>query len=329
MLGGTMREIRLLLLASASVLLLPMCDQMEGPLPAGMVQATDAKADALMQQAIALQKRGKIKKAENRLEEIITWHALAPCAPQARFMLGESLERRRQFRDAFKQYSKLVERYEGSSYYAAALNRQLAMATAAAGGKIKGKVLWMWSVPMDSSVVIEWLESVIRHAPYGDMAATACSILGDYHLKQRNFEEATAVYRRLVENYPDSPYAPAAQMMVAQLWASSHTRGNQNLVNLDKAREAYDEFPLLFPGHADSDKARKGARQMESLLVQQELEVGRYYLERAHEYGAAIFCFENVIRQKSINPQAAAEASKLITKAQGHLSKAQTKAAKR
>lgn len=309
-----MREIRLLM-AGACVLLLPMCDQMEGPLPAGVVQATDSKADALMREAKQLQAAGKIKKAENRLEEIALSHALAPCAPQARFMLGESLERRGQYRDAFKQYGKIVERYQGSSLYSAALNRQLALATAAASGKIKGKVLWLWDVNMESSVVIEWLSSVISNAPYGDMAATACSILGDYHLRQKNYEEAGAVYRKLVENYPDSRYAPAAQMMVAQIWASSHTRGNQNLVNLDKAREAYDEFPLLFPAHADASKARSGARQMERLLVQQELEVGRYYLERAHEYNAAVFCFENVIRQKNINPEAAAEAQKLMARA--------------
>ena len=318
MLSVTMREIRLLL-AGACVLLLPMCSQMEGPLPAGMIRATDSKADALMQEAIRLQAAGKVGKAESRLEEIVYSHGLAPCAPQARFMLGESLERRGQYRDAFKHYAKIVESYQGSSLYARALNRQLAMATAAANGKIKGKVLWMWDVPMESSVVIEWLETVIQNAPYGDMAATASSILGEYHLRKKNYEEAIMVYSRLVENYPDSRYAPSAQMMVAQLWASSRTRGNQNLVNLDKAREAYDEFTLLFPNHEDSDKARQGSRQMARLLVQQELEVGRYYLERAHEYKSAVFCFENVIRQEATNPEAAATARKLLAEAKRHL----------
>ena len=313
-----MREIRLLM-AAACVLLLPMCDQIEGPLPAGVIQATDAKADALMQEALRFQAAGKVGKAESRLEEIVYSHGLAPCAPQARFMLGESLEKRGRYRDAFKHYAKLVESYQGSSLYARALNRQLAMATAAASGKIKGKVFWLWNVPMESSVVIEWLTSVINNAPYGDMAATACSILGDYQLKQKNYEDAIMVYRRLVENYPDSRYAPSAQLMVAQLWASSHTRGNQNLVNLDKAREAYDEFTLLFPQHADSAKARQGSEQMSRLLVQQELEVGRYYLERAREYRSAVFCFENVIRQESVNPEAAATARKLLAQAQRHL----------
>ena len=54
---------------------------------------------------------------------------------------------------------------------------------------------------------------------------------------------------------------------------------------------------------------------MDKLMVHQQLEVGRYYLERSKEYTSAIFCFEDVIRQKSINPEAAAEAEKLLIQA--------------
>lgn len=311
---GTMREMKLLL-AGACVLLLPMCDQTEGPLPAGMVQATDTKADELMQRAIAARQAGKLSKAVSLLDDIAQDHALAPCAPAARMMLGEIAEQRNDPREAFRQYSKIVERYQGSDLYAQALNHQLAMATAAANGKLKGKVLWMWDVPMESAKVIEWLNSVIVNAPYNDMAATACSVLSDYLVREERYEEAIVAYRRLVENYPDSSYAPAAQLMIAQLWASSRTRGNQNLVNLDKAREAYEEFYTSYPKHPEAANAKKGAVNMQRLLVHQELEVGRYYMLRARDYTAAIFCLENVIRQKAVNPEAAAEAQTLLAEA--------------
>lgn len=309
-----MREIKLLL-AGAGVLLLPMCNQMEGPLPAGMVQATDAQADSLMQQAVAAHNAGNLSKAVSLLEEVAQRHALAPCAPAARLQLGQIAEQRKDYSEAFRQYSKIIERYQGSDLYPQALNRQLAIATAAASGKLKGKIFWTWEVPMESSRVIEWLNSVIVNAPYNDMAATASSVLGDYLVREGRYEEAIVVYRRLVESYPDSTYAPAAQLMVAQLWASSRTRGNQNLVNLDKAREAYEEFYTSFPNHPEAANAKSGALNMQRLLVGQELEVGRFYLQRAREYTAAIFCFENVIRQRSSNPEAAAEAQSLLAEA--------------
>lgn len=310
-----MREMKLLM-AGACVLLLPMCDQMEGPLPAGMVQATDDKADELMRKAKAALAKRDLSKAASLLDDIAQGHALAPCAPEARLLLGAIAEKRKDPREAFRQYSKVVELYQGSELYAQALNRQLALGTAAANGKLKGKVLWIWDVPMESSKVIEWLNKVILNAPYNDMAATACSVLGDYLVREERYDEAIVIYRRLVENYPDSVYAPSAQLMIAQLWASSRTRGNQNLVHLDRAREAYEEFYTSYPDHPEAANARKGAVNMQRLLVQQELDVGRYYLDRAHEYTAAIFCFENVIRQKDVNPEAAAEAQKLLAETQ-------------
>ncbi len=294
--------------------LLVMCDQVEGPLPAGSVQATDPAADGLLAKAQALMKEGKLGAARSKLTQLVSEHELAPCAARARILLGDIAERQNDPREAFRQYGKVVEGYQGSELYTQALNRQLAIATAAASGKLKGKVLWLWDVPMEEAKVIEWLQSIIVNAPYADTSATAASVLGNYLVRKKRFDEAVIVYRQLVEKYPDSPYAPGAQMMAAKILASSRTRGDNNLVNLDRAREAYEEFTLLFPEHADVGTARSGAQEMQRLLVQQELEVGKYYLERAREYGPAAFCFESVIHQERLNPQAAQEARKLLEK---------------
>lgn len=310
-----MRKVLLLQLCAAFALVLPMCEQTGGPLPAGSIRATDPEAEALMQKAIEYRNNGKLGKAKGELRELLSEHGLAPNAPQARFMLAELYEQMRDPREAFKQYGKVVENYQNSSLYEAALNRQLAMATAAANGQLQARVFGMWNVPMESSVVIEWLEAVTRNAPYNEMSATATSVLADYLVKQEKYEAACQVYRRLVDNYPDSRYAPGAQMMVAKLWAASHTRGDQNLVNLANAQEAYEEFTLRFPNHPDAKKAYEEAKNVRRLLVQQELEVGRYYLDRSKEYTSAIFCFESVIRQKKVNPEAAREAEKLLARA--------------
>ncbi len=310
-----MRKVLMLQLCAAMVLVLPMCEQTSPLMPAGSILATDPEADALMQRAVEYRNSGKLGKAKGTLRELVTEHALAPNAPQARYMLAEVYEQLNDPREAFKQYSKVVENYQSSSLYEAALNRQLAMATAAANGTLQARVFGLWHVPMESSVVVEWLETVIRNAPYNEMSATATSVLADYQMKQEQYDAACNTYRRLVENYPDSRYAPGAQMMVAKLWAASRTRGDQNLVNLANAQEAYEEFTLRFPNHPDARKAYEEAKNVRRLLVQQELEVGRYYLERAREYPSAIFCFESVIRQKKVNPDAAKEAEALLARA--------------
>lgn len=293
-----------------------MCESFDGPPPVGQVKAVDPQADALMAEAKALQKEGRMSKSRSPLKDIVRYHALAPNAPEARYMLGKAYEATEDYRDAFKEYGKLIDRYPQSDLYADALNRQLAMAMDAASGKLTVPVFWgAWNTSMESSVVVNWLREIVEKAPYNDMAATASSILAKYLVEQDRPEDARMEYARLVEKYPDSRYAPDSQLMVAQLWANSHTRGDNNLVNLSNAREAYEEFTLRFPKHPEAGKALSEAQNMDRLMVHQQLEVGRYYLERSREYTSAIFCFEDVIRQKNINPEAAREAESLLAKA--------------
>lgn len=304
-----------------------MCDSFDGPPPIGQVKAVDPQADALMVEAKAYQKEGRISKSRGPLKEIVRYHALAPNAPEARYMLGRAYEATEDYRDAFKEYGKLIDRYPQSPLYVDALNHQLTMAMDAASGKLTVPVFWgAWETSMESSVVVKWLREIVEKAPYNDMAATASSILAKYLIDQDRPEEARMEYARLVEKYPDSRYAPESQLMVAQLWANSHTRGDNNLVNLSNAREAYEEFTLRFPNHPEAKKALGEASNMDRLMVQQQLEVGRYYLERSREYTSAIFCFEDVIRQKSINPEAAKEAAVLLKKAQQAIEIAKTEA---
>lgn len=315
-----------LLLCAAAVLPLTMCQQYNnGLLPAGSLQAADPQADALLSEAKAFVAAGELSKAKSKLKDIALNHAYAPCAPEARLLLGDVYEKQGLPRDAFNEYEKVVTRYQNSPLYTKALDRQLAMAMAAAEGELQVSVLGLWKAELESSAVEQWLTSVITNAPYNDMAATATSILARYRLRKERYEEAALTFAELVEKYPDSRYAPEAQLMVAQIWAASRTRGDQNMANLARAQEAYEEFSLRFPGHADAGKALTEASNVRRLLIQQELETGRYYLERAREYDSAIFCLENVIRQKSINPEAAREAETLLQKAKTHKANANQK----
>lgn len=306
----------LVCMSAAAVLALPMCQEFDGPPAAGMVTSVDPVADALLAKAREYRAAGKLGREIDTLKKVALNHPLAPHADEARLMLGKAYERKKDYREAFTQYGKLLDRYPQSPLYTEALNSQLAMAMAAAQGKLKVPVMGgLWKSDMEASKVIEWLRAIIDKAPYNDMSATASSILAGYLVDLKRDEEARMEYARLVEKYPDSVYAPGAQLMVAELWANSRTRGENNLVNISNAREAYEEFNLRFPDHKDSAKAQQQVSNMKSLLVKQQLEVGKYYLNRSREYTSAVFCFEDVIRQRAVNPAAAKEAEGLLVRA--------------
>lgn len=298
--------------------LLTQCSQeMDELPPAGLVRVSEPEAELLMQRAKAAMKENDWSEARHCLKKIVRQHRLAPNAAEARLMLADGFRQRGEYRDAFKEYDKVVKNHQNSPLYEQALNRQLSMATEAATGKLKTPVFWgAWEAEMDSSVVEEWLRQVIANAPYNEMSATAASVLAKYLVDIDRPYEAIGAYSELAQKYPDSKYAPGAQLMVGKLWAQSRTRGDRNPANLRNAQEAYEDFCLRFPNHAGVGEAKAGVQSMRGLLVQQQLDVGRYYLERAHEYESAIFCFRDVIRQKADNPAAAKEAAVLLQQAE-------------
>ncbi len=305
-------------LTAASVCLLTMCEHSpDEAIPAGTITLVDAEADQMFAEATSYYQMGEYKKARKILQRINTRHRTASCAPEARFMTALCYAMVGDYRDSFKQYQRVVSDFAGSPLYIKALNAQLEMAHQAAKGDLKGEVLWgAWKVDMDSSVVIEWFRTIIKNAPYNEMAASTASIFAQYFMDRERYVDARATYAMIVENYPNSKYAPGAQLMVAHLWAQSQTRGDHNLANLAKAEESYEEFSLRFPNHKDAGKALAQAASMRSLMIDQELDVARYYLERGKQYDAAIFCLKEVIRKKNINPQAAATAAELLPQAE-------------
>ncbi len=306
-----------LTLATLTASLLSMCSSFnEGTLPISSTHYDENAAERIMQDGINLMSAGKFSSARSRFEKITDQYPLTDNAAKARYYIAQCFEKEDEPRDAFKQYDKLITSYPNSSLYAQAIARQRALAHGAASGEITGKILWgAWTPPMDSSVVIEWLQTVIRNAPFSDSAAESALALGNFQLERGDTERALDTFSKLVNEYPTSNYAAAAQMKVGMLWMQSSSRGDRNLVNLNKAQEAFEEFSLLFPKHKDEPKAAKLAAETRQLMVGEQLKVARYYLERSKEYRPAVFMLEDIIRQEKTNPQAAEEARKLLPQA--------------
>ncbi len=316
-----MKTLHRLLLTALSAPLLSMCGSFnEDALPINYRHYDEATAQRILKQGIYLMSQGKTSKARSSFKIIVDQFRLTETAATARFYYAQCYEREKDLQDAFEQYDKLILNHPNSPLYTQAIARQRLLAHGAALGKIKGQVLWgAWTPAMDSTVVIKWLMTVIQNAPYSDSAAESSLILGNYLLSRGDTERALDVYTKLVNKYPTSSYAAAAQMKVGMLWMNSASRGDRDLVNLNKAQEAFDEFTLLFPKHKDAAKARQLSRQTRILMVDEQLKVARYYLERSKEYRSAVFALQDVIRQEQLNPKAAAAARKLLPQAQALL----------
>lgn len=278
------------------------------PPRAGTVRLVDPKAQALMNEAREYEQQGKTSKAIKRYRKLVEEHPVAVESPTAQFRIAQLELGQKEYIDAFDAYQRFIERYPDSALYKNALLEQKRIAFDAARGKLTNKVLWSFDVPMDSTNVVKWLNSVCDNAPFAASAPESLSILGDYLVKRDRFDEAIVAYQKIADNYPNSPFAPVAQIAVADLYRGAQTKGSRNHVNVMRAQEAYEDYLQRYPGGASAKQAKAGLNDIRRLMVEKKLETAEYYLNRMRDKDAAIFSYQEVASEGKDNPEAAAKA---------------------
>lgn len=280
----------------------------DAPPPPGTVRMVDQQAIALMQEAKAKEARNDVSGAIKKYKKVVEKHPLAREAPQARLRIAELYEALKDPAEAFDHYQKLIDRHPDSPLYKTAIQRQKEMAFGAASGALTNRVLWMFDVNMDPKNVTEWLNHVRDNAPYAPSAPQSMNVLGAYLADRGQMNEAIAAYQNLVDNHPNSPLAPTAQLQIATLYRQAADNGDRNHVNVARAQEAYEDYLQQYPGGAKASMVRADLATMKRELVTQQLDVAEYYLTKMKDTDAAIFCYQEVVSKAGTNPAAAAKA---------------------
>jgi len=254
-----------------------------------------ARADALFERGLAAENDGRNNKAIDRYDELADEIPLAKKAPEARFRQARLLDQGGDTLDAFEAYQQLLTRYQGSGYYQQALDAQAEMAFAAADGEIKNSFLGLKSDLSDSKV-IEMLEKVAANAPRSRVASRAGLKVGDIHAERDRTADAVRAYRRVVEDYPQSPEAPEASFLIGKILLEQAEEGNQDQANLQRAEEALRDYLAQFPGHSRNDEARKLISNIGGRDLQNTYDIARFY-EKKGDLGSARFYYQEVVRR--------------------------------
>lgn len=302
-----MKNLPVMLIGFSGALFLFQCSS-EAPPPPGTVRMVDRQAVDLMQAARAEESENDLAGAIKKYKRVVEKHPLSKESPQARFRMAELYEARKDPSEAFDQYQKLIDRHPDSPLYKRAMARQKEMAFGAASGALTNRVLWMFDVRMDPKNVTEWLNHVYDNAPYASTAPQALNVLGNYLAERGRMKEAIEVYQKLVDKHPASPLAPTAQLRIATLYRQAAADGDRNHVNVARAQEAYEDYLQRYPNSSRAGAVRSDLAAMKRELVAQQLEVAEYYLTKMKDTDAAIFCYQEVVSQARINPEAAAKA---------------------
>lgn len=258
--------------------------------------ATDnTRAEALFQQAKAAEDSGKTKKAIKLYEELADENTYADRAAEARFRQAQLLEQQGETLDAFDAYQDLISKRTGSGYYKQAFDRQSSLAFSAADGDISDSIFGIKS-GLSASKVIGMLQKVADNAPRSPVAAKADFRIGDIYVRDGKINEAVLAYREVVENYPSSSQAPEAQFRIGEILLKEANEGNQDQANLNRAKEALQDYLSQFPGHKRNAEARKLISNIGGRDLQNSYDIGVFY-EKKGDYSSARYYYEEVTRR--------------------------------
>jgi outer membrane protein assembly factor BamD len=137
-------------------------------------------------------------------------------------------------------------------------------------------------------------EDVDREHPYSPEARRAIVMAAYAYYKANKTPEAIAAAERYTTMHPGTKEAPMAHHIIAQSYFDQMKTPNRDQ---DSTRKALAQFKTLKTRYPDSSYAQKADNQIrlcEDTLAAQEMEVGRYYLDKGNHI-AAINRFKTVV----------------------------------
>ncbi len=260
----------------------------------GSVRVSAGPAHAAYEKALRADQAGKSKKALKLYDRMANEYPTAADASQARFRQAQLLEQRGDLVEAFDAYSKVLNRYQSSKLYSPALERQTAIAQLAIDGKVKSG--FIFGSKLDTTKLVEMLDKVRDAAPEAPSAPKSQFQIGEVYQERGKVAESIAAYRKVVSDWPESSQAPEAQFRIGLILIEQAKRGNQDMGNLDRAREAFQDYLTVYPGGSRASEARTQISSLSQQDVQRSLDVANFY-KRKGDFESAKFYYREVMKK--------------------------------
>lgn len=135
-------------------------------------------------------------------------------------------------------------------------------------------------------------------SPYRKGAAMG---LADALYKEKEYFEAALYYERFTELYPLDSLTPRAYFYLAMCHYNDVHTPDRDQANTKKAKEAFARFIEKYPGHRLAALAKKFSAEMDSVLVDSEMEVIRFY-HKTNKNQAAIWRIRDHMKQHPASP---------------------------
>lgn len=194
------------------------------------------------------------------------------------------------YKKAFDAYEDFLERLPGTRLSGVVLEKEFQAGVALMESK--------------HTASVEIFEKVIEHNPKGPLAPESQVKIGDAYFLAMEYDTAEEAYRKLLENYPRSEWAPYAMFRIPLSKLSVEIMRERDLGRLWKARDGFEEYLANYPTGSFTEEAKKKIHETEDLIAQRQYNIAEFYLRKKHPQ-AAMTHFEGVVNHFPNTPWAA------------------------
>ena len=251
------------------------------------------------------------KQAIKEFEKLIKNYPRAREASEAQYFIAVSFEKMDKIYEAFKQYQKVIDKYPYSERSSQIVEQQYKIGEILLDGELSKKGFWNAFEVSDYNV-IDVFKTVIRNAPYGDLAPQAQYKIGLYLLEKHLYQEARDEFEKVLNDFPHSEWAKAAKYKIAlsDTKRSSDAQYDQKIT--EAAVEEFEDFVEEYPDAELSKEAKGQIYLLREKEAENSFVVAQFY-EKQKNFKAAKIYYQAVVDDYANSSWA----SKALVKIQG------------
>ncbi len=203
------------------------------------------------------------------------------------FFEAEMLFCRGKFVKAVRSYDKFADKFPQSELFAAALDRQFAIAAAFLAGR-KVPVLKFFKVTAYGRGG-KIMESITDRAGDAPIAVTAAVAAAESLEKRAKFGEAYHKWSQISTQWPSGQTGKESLLAMARCKHASYRGPKYDASGLVSAKSYYENFTLRWPQEAQQLQLAKKLQQINEQLAYKQFCIGQYYERTASALPANLY----------------------------------------
>jgi len=260
-------------------------------------------SEAQFEWAMSFYETEDYKDAFKEFKKLVRHYPRSSEAARALFYAGECREKLGDYYKAFEEYQRIAVEYPGSQIINEVLERQFKIGEILIEGEEK-KILGVeWSSFLAHDRARQVFAKIIENAPYGEYADKAQFKMGFVFEKDQRYEEAVTEYKKLLKNYPESELIDDTKYRIGLCSYMFSLPSDYDDKATVEARDNFEDFVRQHPESPLAKEVKENLRELAAKEAKKVFDTAKFYEQQGSLEGALIY-YQEIVDRYPDTPEA-------------------------